>query len=423
MVGGIAFTGGGTGGHVVPGIAVIESIRSRYDGPIVWIGSRRGIEREIVGDYADRLGIEYVAIPAGKLRRYLSWENASDAFRVGAALLRSISLLKQRKPRVLFSKGGFVSVPPTVAAWLQGVPALTHESDADPGLATRINARFCRFVCVPYESTAARFGRGCGGEAIVTGNPVRRSVLAGDAERGRRLIGASKKQPVVFVLGGSLGSREINRLVDGARAELLRHAAVVHQRGTGNEALPAAPGGEGVSRGGLEGVYFARSYFREELSDLLAAADLVVSRAGAGSLWEAAALRKPMLLLPLDRTASRGDQIRNAHLFESAGAARVRFGRNLTPDGFAREIVELLGAEELRRRMSEATAEFSAEAAADKIADIVLQAGGVVTSSAGDFGGTGSVNTHGEVGRRRRDAPQRRGVVASGGIAGTESTE
>lgn len=309
------FTGGGTGGHVFPGLAVLDELRRQFEVDAVWVGGTTGMEREIVCGR-----VRYLAIPTGKLRRYLSVRNVGDVFRVAAGLLRSIQIIRRLKPAVVFSKGGFVSVPPVVAAGILGVPVVSHESDADPGLATRINARFSAAVCVAYEPTKMHFSAPVRERVIVTGNPVRPEIRKGSREAGLKLLGftADDPRPVVLFLGGSLGARQINELVNHARPAISGLWRVVHQTGDSGPEQRTSD-------------YYAARFFRDELADVLAAADLVVCRAGASTLWEAAALGLPMLLVPLT-SGSRGDQVRNAAVFERHGAARSFGGGTLASD-------------------------------------------------------------------------------------------
>jgi UDP-N-acetylglucosamine--N-acetylmuramyl-(pentapeptide) pyrophosphoryl-undecaprenol N-acetylglucosamine transferase len=304
----VVFTGGGTAGHVFPGLAVAAELARRWDGRIVWIGSRNGPERALV----EAAGIPFRAIPSGKLRRYRSLENLTDVFRVVGGLVASLAALAAERPSLVFSKGGFVSVPPVIAARLLGIPAYTHESDVDPGLATRINARFCERVLVSHAATSAFFPPAQRGRVVVTGNPVRAAIYAADAAEGRRFAGCAATDPLVLVLGGSSGSAFLNGLVAGAATELCADGIrIVHQTGDGKQ------GAAGVS--GCRVIPFIGA----ELPHLLAAADLVVCRAGANTLAELAALGRPSLLVPLSASGSRGDQLRNAESFRAAGAAEV----------------------------------------------------------------------------------------------------
>ncbi len=313
------------------------------------------MERGIV---AGRL--HYYGIPTGKLRRYFSLENLWDLFRVAAGIVRSWALVRRLRPDVLFSKGGFVSVPPVVAASMLGVPVVSHESDADPGLATRINARFSRQICVAYESTRQCFRSRYQTRVTVTGNPLRDEILRGSRNDGLQYLGFSvaDPRPVVLFLGGSLGARQINELVDGLLPTISTRWRVVHQTGTGHRV--------DVRRSD----HYAAAYFGLELPDILAAADLVVCRAGASTLWEVAVLGLPMLLVPL-MGGSRGDQVRNAAIFERAGAAVCL----TSAESLARDVAAWLDRyardQDQMRMMGDRARALVRVDAAERIADIV----------------------------------------------------
>lgn len=346
-------TGGGTAGHVFPGLAVIEEI-SNEAVAVVWIGSRRGIEREIV----IARGISYIAIPSGKLRRYFSLRNVADVFRVCAGIVVSFFVLARLRPACIFSKGGFVAVPPVIAARILRISVVTHESDYDPGLATRIITRFATRVCVAYPETARFFPARYSSRIVVTGNPVRSAITRGEAERGRGFIGLNESFPVVFVLGGSLGAVQINELIGAIRPKLHDRCFLVHQTGL-HEQRASEPR------------YFSRPFFGEELPDILAVADMVVSRAGAGSIWEFAATGTPAILIPLPGGGSRGDQVRNADLYARSGAAVVLDPESVTPEELFRTIDRLLSNAEERGRMSTAARGFGAPDAAIRIAELI----------------------------------------------------
>jgi len=295
-------TGGGTAGHVIPAIPVIE--QARADGVRVsFVGSRSGLEARLLAG----LDVEYHGIASGKLRRYLSRENLADVFRVAAGVWQAWRLLGRLRPDVVFSKGGFVSFPVVLAAWLRRIPVVAHESDLTPGLANRLAQPFLRTLCVTFPETRAGRLRG---RLVCTGTPLRPALLTGDAGRGRALVGAGER-PLLLVTGGSLGADAINRAVRDALPELLEAFVVVHVCGAGKRAELDRPG------------YVQFEYVIDDWGDLLAAADLVVSRAGANTLFELLALGKPALLIPLSPRVSRGDQVENAEYARVRGYARV----------------------------------------------------------------------------------------------------
>jgi UDP-N-acetylglucosamine--N-acetylmuramyl-(pentapeptide) pyrophosphoryl-undecaprenol N-acetylglucosamine transferase len=366
MSGTIVFTGGGSGGHVFPGLAVAEYLKTKWDGEIVWIGSGKKIERSIV----ERWGLRFYSIPSGKLRRYFSLRNAADVFLTAAGLFAALALLRRLKPALLFSKGGYVSVPPVVAARLLGIPVFTHESDLDPGLATKINARFANRIFVAYEESTAFFRSGAA--VTVSGNPVRAEIYRGDRERGRALLGVPDGVPVLLALGGSQGSLEVNTMVREALPALTERFFVVHQTGE-TDAVPAVPVPARSDPEFDRRMYRAEPFITDEYPDILAAADLVVSRSGAGTLWELAATGTPSILVPLGGASSRGDQVRNAKLFEKLGAAAVLGDDERTGRGLTAAIDRLTGATGTLSAMREAALRIGRARAAETIGEEILK--------------------------------------------------
>jgi len=303
----IAFTGGGTGGHIYPGLAVASYLRKIIPHKIFWIGCGNGMDRAII----ESAGIEFFAIPSGKLRRYFSLRNFFDAFKIAAGFFAARKILKREGASLLFSKGGFVSVPPCAAASSIKIPVFTHESDFSPGLATRLNTKFAEKVFIPYKESAAFFAGKAAKKICVSGNPVRDEFAAADPAKGRAFLGLGESEKILLVLGGSLGSREINDLVKACLKNLTEFFTVVHQTGKNNieDALKENER------------YKPYAYFKDEIPHIIAAADLVLCRSGAGTIWECKFLLKPMVLIPFRGSATRGDQVENARIFEEAGAA------------------------------------------------------------------------------------------------------
>ncbi len=350
----IVVTGGGTGGHVYPVLAVLDELPPLR---VVWIGSGSQLERRIL----EGRQLRYYGIPTGKLRRYFSLQNIIDLFKIFGGFLASVAILLREKPRLVFSKGGYVSVPPVAAARLLRIPALTHESDLRPGLATRINTRFADRVLVSFPASDRYFKGRFRSKVIHTGNPIRKALLSGDPQAGRAMFGCPANLPLLLVLGGSLGSASINRLVLEAVDSLRMSCFVVHQLGSGH-----FDGSEAQSN------YYPAAYFDEELPDILAAADLVLCRAGANTLWELAALGKPSVLIPLPRGSSRGEQIENAGFFAQAGASIVLQQDGLTPHELSELVLHLLGNADKLERMSRRASELSRPDAASRIAQLIL---------------------------------------------------
>ena len=363
----IAFTGGGTGGHIYPGLAIVSWIRELFPCRIFWIGSSAKMDRDIV----EKAGLEFFSIPSGKLRRNFSLRNIPDFFRVCAGFFAARKILKREKPRLLFSKGGFVSVPPCAAAKSLGIPVFTHESDFSPGLATRMNTRFAEKIFIPYRESLKFYARQRTKELVVSGNPIRREFTGADPARGFSFLGLKGDERILLVLGGSLGSQEINGLVRDCLPCLTRYYTVVHQTGENDMTGPAAgdsPGdfqGKKTQRNFPGNRYISFAYLKDELPHIIAAAELVLCRSGAGTIWECKYLRKPMVLIPLRGKGTRGDQVENAELFRGAGAA-VCFSPPETDDPVlpgegARKLCELISSlaedPEKRRAMEESTME------------------------------------------------------------------
>lgn len=296
-------TGGGSAGHVVPALPVIEALLA--DGwQVSYVGSPSGLEERLVAP----LGIAYDSVRSGKLRRYFSLANALDVLRVPWGVLQALRILWRRKPDVVFSKGGFVAFPTVVAAWLLRIPVVAHESDLSPGLANRLSLPFLRTLCVTFSATRAKRA-----QVAWTGTPVRPALIQGDRAKGFAAAGFSGAKPVIVIVGGSLGATRLNAVADAARSNLTATFDVLHVRGAGNLDPDA---------GAVAG-YVQREFVADGWGDILAAAAVVVSRAGANALYELLCLRKPNLLVPLPATASRGDQIENAAYAERLGYSLV----------------------------------------------------------------------------------------------------
>jgi UDP-N-acetylglucosamine--N-acetylmuramyl-(pentapeptide) pyrophosphoryl-undecaprenol N-acetylglucosamine transferase len=353
----IVFTGGGTGGHVYPGIAVLQALKHALGDRIfrfVWIGSETGIEKTIV----EGLGVEYLSVATGKLRRYLDWKNLTDLARIVKGYFQARRHLKELRPLFLFSKGGFVSVPPVRAARSLKIPVYSHESDFDPGLATRLNLTASQLIFCAYPESVEHYPPIVRPRVMVTGNPVRTELFSGDPAWVRNTWKIPGNAKILLVLGGSLGALQVNQLIAASLPRLAGRIFVVHQTGQQWEALPDTPW------------YASRAYFSTEMPNLYAGADLILGRAGAGTLWEAAATGVPLILLPLG-AGSRGDQVRNADLFARRGAARV-----LRPDDGPEELTavinDFLDDPAARTAAKEALAGFQAVGAADRIAAVML---------------------------------------------------
>lgn len=319
----IVLTGGGTAGHVTPNIALIPKLRE-LGYQISYIGSYDGIEKQLI----EELGIPYYGISSGKLRRYFDLKNFTDPFRVLKGFSEAKKLLKQLKPDVIFSKGGFVTVPVVIAAKSFKIPAVIHESDMTPGLANKLCIPFASKVCCNFPETVNSLPKE---KAALTGTPIRRELMDGNSDAARLFCGFTSEKPVILIIGGSLGAASVNENIRKILPELLKEFQVIHLCGKGktSEELNGLPG------------YVQFEYIKEELPDLFALADLVISRAGANAICELLALHKPSLLIPLSAKASRGDQILNARSFERQGYSMVLEEEEITEEKLLASIREL----------------------------------------------------------------------------------
>lgn len=347
----IVLTGGGTAGHVTPNIALIPSLKTAdYD--ICYIGSYEGMERALVED----CGIPYYGISSGKLRRYFSWKNLTDPFRVIKGFREAGVLMKELKPSIVFSKGGFVSVPVVWAAKKNHVPVVIHESDMTPGLANKLSFSSATKICCNFPETADVLPKE---KAVLTGCPIRAELMLGDAGKAEKICNfADPEKPVLMVVGGSLGAASVNDIIRKILPRLTEKFNVMHLCGKGklDETLVGTRG------------YFQIEYAKEEMKDLFALADIVVSRAGANAICELLALHKPNLLIPLPLSASRGDQLLNAASFEKQGFSLVLDeDRDLTEDSLYETICDLYERREEFRKVMMKSEQTNAVSAVMKL--------------------------------------------------------
>ncbi|MCD7833163.1 MAG: undecaprenyldiphospho-muramoylpentapeptide beta-N-acetylglucosaminyltransferase [Lachnospiraceae bacterium] len=353
----IVLTGGGTAGHVTPNIALVPHLQE-LGYTIYYIGSYDGIEKRLI----EEIGIPYYGISSGKLRRYFDLKNFSDPFRVVKGYFEAKKLLKDIRPDIIFSKGGFVAVPVVQAAKSLSIPVIIHESDMTPGLANKLALPAATKVCCNFPETLKNLPEG---KAVVTGSPIRQELHDGNRLAGMKFCGFSADKPVLLIIGGSQGSVAVNQAIRGILPDLLNTFQVVHLCGKGNldESLRGTTG------------YVQYEYIEKELPDLFALADVVVSRAGANAICELLELRKPSLLIPLPESSSRGDQILNARSFEKQGFSAVLMEEEITPEGLLARIEELY-----RNRQTYLTA-MEHSAASDAIEKITALIEATVTHS------------------------------------------
>ncbi len=319
----IVLTGGGTAGHVTPNIALMPRLKEMgYE--IYYIGSYDGIEKKLI----EQMGVPYYGISSGKLRRYFDWKNFTDPFRVLKGFGEAKKLLKKLQPDVVFSKGGFVTVPVVQAAKRCHIPTIIHESDMTPGLANKLAIPAATKVCCNFPETVKYLPEG---KAVLTGSPIRQELLHGNRLAALNFCGFTSGRPVLLVIGGSQGSVAVNTAIRNILPDLLKTFQVIHLCGKGNLDT------------GLEHTdgYVQFEYIQKELADLFALADVVVSRAGANAICELLALRKPNLLIPLPASASRGDQLLNARSFRQQGFSMVLEEESITSETLLSSILEL----------------------------------------------------------------------------------
>ena len=350
----VLLTGGGTAGHVTPNIALIPYLKE-LGFEIEYMGSYDGIEKKLI----EALGIPYHGIDSGKLRRYLSVQNLKDPAHIIRGLNEAKKYMKEAKPDVVFSKGGFVSVPVIFAAAANHIPVVLHESDLTPGLANKLCIPKADVICYNFPETEQYLPKKT--RSVHTGLPVRDELMAGDKAKGLEICGFTDEKPVLMVIGGSLGSVVVNEAIRNALPDLLKEYQVVHVCGKDktDESLDGTPG------------YRQFEYVNEELAHIFAAADIIVSRAGANVIHEILALNKPSILIPLDLNASRGDQILNAESFEKRGFSKVIREADLTKEALLDTIHDIANNKEYYDKIFE---EDQAENAAKIVADIIASA-------------------------------------------------
>lgn len=348
----IILTGGGTAGHVTPNLALVPALlEAGFD--ISYIGSYNGMEKELVTAHH----IPYYGISSGKLRRYFSVQNFTDPFRVLKGFAEANTLIKKLKPALIFSKGGFVTVPVVLAGRKNKVPVILHESDMTPGLANRICMSSATKICCNFPETLPHLPTNKG---VLTGSPIRTELLQGNADAARALCGFSQNKPVMLVMGGSLGAAAVNDAIRRCLPSLLPDFQIVHLCGKGklDETLKTMAG------------YRQFEYVHEEMKDLLAMADIVVSRAGANAIYELLALKKPHLLIPLSAAASRGDQILNANSFKKQGFSVVMEEESLSDDLLVSAVHELY---KNRETYTSAMEQATQQEAIAKICDLIRE--------------------------------------------------
>lgn len=370
----ILVTGGGTSGHISPALALIGTLRELQPGAeFLYVGSQTGLEKELV----EAAHIPFVSISTGKLRRYLSFENIVDQFRIPVGIFQSLGIVRRFKPDVVLATGGYVAVPPVLAAAMCRVPILIHEQTVQIGLANQINARFAAQIALSWNGALESLPPQFRAKAFVAGNPVRAAIFGGQGEMARQFFDLSDNTlPVVYVTGGSLGARIINRAVEDALPELLQIAQVIHQ--CGQQPAGSEQDFERLTRAAsllspeLQSRYALTRFVKAEINHVFALADLVVSRAGASTVTELCALGKPALYIPLVPTGG-DEQTKNARMCEEIGAAQILPQSEISGATLLANIRELLGDGAKLETMGRAAQTLAKPDAAREIATAVLE--------------------------------------------------
>jgi UDP-N-acetylglucosamine--N-acetylmuramyl-(pentapeptide) pyrophosphoryl-undecaprenol N-acetylglucosamine transferase len=360
----IVLTSGGTGGHLNPLIAVKKKIQEKEpEAEFLFLGPLGEMEKS----FMEPEGIAMKKVMSGKMRRYFSWQNFFDMFKIPLGIVQALWHLLVYMPDAIFSKGGYASIPVVVAGWLYRIPILIHESDAKPGLANSMLAKFAERVAVSYYQAEINFPAD---QVVLTGNPIRTDIADGDPIKGRQLFNIANDKKIIFVWGGSQGAELINSYVVEILPMLLRNYNVIHQTGEKNFEKVKRMAGELGIKAGREG-YYPVSFIREELKDILATCDLVISRAGSNSISEIAANKKPAIIIPLENSAN-GHQRMNAYAVAKVGGCVVLEEGNLGENMLLGEIGKIMNKEELRNVLSLKIQAFYHPNATEKIAEGVL---------------------------------------------------
>ena len=360
----IVLTGNETGGQIMPLVAVAKKIREKVpDVDFVYIGPRGNLETELLSH--EQISLRH--IPVGKFRRYFDWRNFVDVFKIPLGVIKSLWLLLVLMPDAIFSKGGYASFPVVLAAWLYRIPVLIHESDANPGLANSMLAKFCVRAAIAYPEAEVFFPAS---QVVLTGDPLREDINQGSAQKARERLGLTESRKLIFVWGGTQGSRSINLKVLRALPDLLKHYQVVHQTGEEDfQEVENIAAEEGI-KVGHDG-YHAFPFIGDELKDILAAADLVISRAGSNSLSEIAANKKPAIIIPLEKSSSDHQRM-NAYSLARIGACLVMEEGNLGEHMLMEKVQEILENDFLREKLANNIFTFYHPDAAERIAEGVL---------------------------------------------------
>jgi len=363
----IVLTGGGTGGHLIPLVTVASKIKEKVpDCDFLFIGPGGKMEREIM----DRAGIRLKKVMAGKIRRYFSLQNFIDVFKIPIGIIQALFHLLAFMPDAIFSKGGYASLPVVLAGWVYRIPIMIHESDANPGLANSVLAKFSKRVAVSYPQAEIYFPAD---QVVLTGNPVRDNIDKGSAEKARETFSLTELKKTIFVIGGSQGARFINSRIINILPKLLRKYQIIHQTGENNfeEVRHLVATEAGIKVGHGEEGYHPIPFIGDEIKDIFAVSDLVISRAGANSISEIAANGKPAIFIPLENSANNHQRM-NAYAIAKTGGCVVLEENNLGEHMLLEKIEEIMDNDGLRTKLSQNIKAFYHADATERIADGIL---------------------------------------------------
>lgn len=343
----IVLCGGGTAGHVLPAIALLPLLKKHF-GNIVFIGGKQGIEKNI----ALSAGLDYYGVNSAKLCRSFSFKNAAIPFKLISGISEASKILKQLKPSVVFSKGGYVALPVVIAAYLNKIPVIAHESDISPGVANKISSKFCRAVCTSFSGCAKMFKNG-----IFTGSPIREELFTGNKESIYSKYGISDSKPLLLIIGGSSGAKYINDTVRECLKTLLNIFYIIHITGKGNII-------------DFDNKDYIQIEFTEQIADIFSAADYIISRAGSNTLFEIVSLKKPALIIPLPKGVSRGDQVENAVYFEEKGCVMYKQQSSIDKTTLPKYLAEL---ESVKHKLIENMVKLDTRKGNENILNVILQ--------------------------------------------------
>lgn len=368
----LAITGGGSGGHTLPAVTIHDSFVDYFSDKdehfeSIYIGSHSGIEKDV----AEKKNIKYFSISTGKLRRYFSFQNFTDGFLIIKGVWDAFRILLKFKPDAVFSTGGFVSVPVVIAAKLLSIPAIIHEQTSHVGLANKIASYFARKVACTFENSKKYFPEN---KVIQTGQPIRKELFTGSKDKAYDIFDLDNSLPLIYITGGSQGSHKINQTIKEILPELLKHCNIIHQCGKsqGHNDDDELKEFKNTLSSDFKRRYRVQDFIHaDELKHILNGTDLLIGRAGAGTVSEALALRIPSIYIPL-AIAQRNEQYYNAKNLADLGGAIIILEADLKSDSLKENILNLLKNPEQLKIMKESMSKSSIQNASELILELIM---------------------------------------------------